>query len=112
MSVSLAAFMGGGRLHSPLSSNLALKAAWASSYRIHTLDPDAAGREVSLPSALLLKLGGPQFILLNIDAALSAAVKDFAGGTVLTLAAMEGVQLYLAGNSAAAGNWIFRRRPL
>jgi hypothetical protein len=106
--MTIETFFGGGRNHA-LTGNLTLKAGWP---RLHTLDPDGAGREVNLPDARLLRLGSPQFILLNIDATHGIAVKDNAGGTVLTLAAQEGVILSLSQNSTAAGRWNVHRRSL
>lgn len=101
--------MGGGRLHAPLSSNLTLKAGWP---RLHTLDPDAAGREVILPDARTLRLGGPQFILLNIDATHSIAVKDGSGTALVTLAAQEGVILGVSKIDTIAGKWGVHKRSL
>lgn len=108
MSVSLKEYMGDGRRHAPLSSNLTLKVGWP---RLHTLDPDAA-RDVTLPDARLLPPGGPHFILLNIDAAFSVTVRDGAAGVLLTLGPLEGVVLSLASSPDAAGRWSSYKRAL
>lgn len=95
--------MGGARRHAPMSADVTLKAGWE---RVQTLEPDASGRKVVLPDARTLRPGGPQFVLINIDATESLEVEDAAGGTVIAaLAAQEGVFLGLADATTLAGTW-------
>lgn len=99
--ITLEEFMGGGRLHNPLSANITLVAG---SPRLRTLVPNGS-RDVTLPDARLLKLGWPQFILLNIDGTNTVTVKDANGNAVHSLGPNSSVLLGLAEQNDAAGRW-------
>ena len=76
--------------------------------RIIDVTPDAAGWAVSMPDATLT--GAGQTVLFNnLSATDSFAVKDYAGGTLATVAPGEQWQIYLAATTTAAGTWrVFR----
>lgn len=92
-----------------MSANVTLGRGWE---RAQSFNPDGAGRKVILPDARKLKLGGPQFFLLNLHASLGVDVEDAAGGALFTLAAQQGAILSLAANGTLAGTWVWDARSL
>lgn len=108
MSVSMETYYGGAESHQPLSGNITLDPA---TKKLLTLDPDAAGRTVTLRDATELDKGHGH-ILINVDAIESVAIKDNGGTTISTLAAGEGMEIGLCDNSDADGKWFIWQGPL
>ena len=75
--------------------------------KIMDVTPDAAGRVLTLPSAL--KTGTGQTILFNNRGAHTFTVNNAAAVQVVTIAPGELWQVYLTSNSTAAGGWIALR---
>lgn len=75
--------------------------------KIMDVTPDAAGRVLTLPSAL--KTGTGQTILFNNRGAHTFTVNNAAAVQVVTIAPGELWQVYLSSNATAAGNWIALR---
>lgn len=103
--IQLETFIGGGRIHNPLSADLILRKGWA---RLHTIVPDAGTHAVVLPDAqLYMNPGGPIFIILNISGTFAVAIEDDNGGTVLgSLGANASAIISLADNTTQAGTWL------
>jgi hypothetical protein len=92
----------------PLEWPLESSGAEAPAARIIDVDPTATDFSITLPDATLT--GAGQTILFNnLDVTHSFFIKDFAGGTLATVAAGTQWQVYLAATTTAAGTWrVFR----
>lgn len=113
MSTSLKTHMGDGIAWTPMTADVVLKPGWQFFRRLHTFDPDAGGRKVTLPDARELTVGSPIFILLNINGTHSILVEDNAGGVVdAAFGPDEGMILGLADNTTQAGTWYARTAAL
>lgn len=98
--ITQAEFMGGG-LASVLTGNVTLKRG---SKRLQAFYPYGAARNVTLPDARKLRTGGPHFFIVNVGPE-DAAVKDAAGGAVITLGTNETAIILLLDNSTSTGSW-------
>ena len=65
-----------------------------------------SGLSLRLPDARELNLGGPVFLIFNVGSN-ALTIRDFDGGSVRAVSATTGAgQIFLFGNSTAAGDWI------
>lgn len=105
MTVSQSTFLGGAAADHALAADRTLTRG---SKRVQVLLPTVGGLSVVLPSATLLRTGGPRFVILNLSPTHSLTVKDAGGAVLVTLAVSKGAVLSLAKNDTAAGVWSFR----
>lgn len=101
--ISGATFFGGSRTDATMSADVELARG---SKRVQALTPQFSDLSVYLPDARTLRLGGPQFVVLDESGAEDLAVLDAAGGSVVTLSPGEAAVLYLAAQDDAAGQWV------
>lgn len=75
--------------------------------RMWSIDPDANFRDVHLADARLLSLGGPQYMIFNMDAVHTIRINSRSGSTgdITNLAADKIILLYLTDNTTEAGSW-------
>lgn len=84
-----------------LRTSYLLSAGYAKSY---IFEPVSSGLPVILPDPTDVPPGGPMFFIINIGPN-SFTLKTFAGSTVLTLDAGEGVSVHLTVDGAGAKSW-------
>jgi uncharacterized protein (TIGR02217 family) len=89
-------FFGGTKLHDPLSANVAITLGQG---RVHVVNPDAAGREVTLPNAGTMPDGGWHFHIINTSATDTVDIKGDAA-TINTLGTSSAA-IYVVGKNVS-----------
>lgn len=72
--------------------------------RLVVMKNATAGKNIQLPDATQLSLGGPLHVIIN-DGSQSIDIQDGSGSSILTLASGKAVTLLLLSNSNTAGEW-------
>jgi hypothetical protein len=103
--ISLATFMGGGA-ESVVPAHVRLLANAA---RVQHLTP-SSNRNIIMPDATLLEVGGPTFYIANSSVARTLFIYDDQLALIDTIPPSTGAILALVENDTAAGNWIFAER--
>lgn len=109
MTIPYDTFMGGCAAYTSMSADVDL---YVGHERMVVLIPQSAGLAVNLPDARDFRVGGPHFVVLEVNGAYSVDVKDAGGGTVGTLAASSAGKLFLSENDTLAGRWSMRVQSL
>lgn len=99
--ISQADFYGGAK-YTTTATDVTLK---AHAPRVQIFNPTAAGVDVKLPDARQLRLGGPQFYIINDHATQPFDVQDNAGGVLFTMGGLAARFFVLYANATQAGGW-------
>lgn len=92
----------GGAVYNTLTGNINIHPGEA---RIHRIDPNGAGRVVTLPDARILRPGFPILIVSNESATDTFQINDNSGSAVVTVSTNRLVSLALLTNTTQAGEW-------
>ena len=106
--ISQAAFFGGADV-ADVSADRTLVCG---SKRVQALTPQFSGPDLILPDARTLRLGGPQFYVLNLSGSYTLPVKDGGGSVLTTLAAGDAAICALVEQADAAGTWAVQERTI